>query len=126
MSELIIKTFRDFNTIKIKAASDKELQIKNMQKRLENKQETNEKVLKENKELKKEIININLQLEQRKDEITKNVKENNNLKEEIKIMNKEKIQQEQRAASERDSNQIKTSVKTWRELKENWINKMQH
>ena len=71
MSEEIIKTFRNFNTIKIKAASDKELQIKNMQKCLENKQETNEKVLKENEELKKEMININTQLQQRKDEITK-------------------------------------------------------
>ena len=48
MSEEIIKTFRYFNTIKIKAASDKELQIKNMQKYLETKQEANEKVLKEN------------------------------------------------------------------------------
>ena len=71
MSEEIIKTFRNFNIIKIKAASDKELQIKNMQKCLENKQETNEKVLKENEELKKEMININTQLQQRKDEITK-------------------------------------------------------
>ena len=71
MSEEIIKTFRNFNTVKIKAASDKELQIKNMQKCLENKQETNEKVLKENEELKKEMININTQLQQRKDEITK-------------------------------------------------------
>ena len=44
MSEEIIKTFRNFNTIKIKAASDKELQIKNIQKCLENKQETNESV----------------------------------------------------------------------------------
>ena len=44
MSEEIIKTFRNFNTIKIKVASDKELQIKNMQKCLENKQETNESV----------------------------------------------------------------------------------
>ena len=36
MSEEIIKTFRNFTTIKIKAASDKEIQIKNMQKCLEN------------------------------------------------------------------------------------------
>ena len=42
-----------------------------MQKCLENKHETNEKVLKENEELKKEMININTQLQQRKDEITK-------------------------------------------------------
>ena len=40
VSDKIIKTFRNFSTIKIKAASDKELQIKNMQKGLENKQET--------------------------------------------------------------------------------------
>ena len=38
-----------------------------MQKCLENKQETNEKVLKENEELKKEMINIDSQLQQRKD-----------------------------------------------------------
>ena len=56
MSEEIVKTFRIFNTIKITAASDKELQIKKMQKCLSNKQETKEKVLKENKELKKEMI----------------------------------------------------------------------
>ena len=36
MSEEIIKTFRNFTSIKIKAASDKEIQIKNMQKCLEN------------------------------------------------------------------------------------------
>ena len=61
-----MKTFQNFNTIKIKAASDKELQIKNMQKYLENKQEANEKVSKQNEELKKEMININSQLKQRK------------------------------------------------------------
>ena len=44
------------------------------------------------------MITINSQLQQRKDEIAKNVKENNNLKEEIKIMNKEQIQQNQKAA----------------------------
>ena len=44
------------------------------------------------------MITINSQLQQRKDEITKKVKENNNLKEEIKIMNKEQIQQNQKAA----------------------------
>ena len=118
ISEEIIKTFRNLNTIKNKAASDKELQIKNTQKCLENKQETNEKVLKENEELKKEMININLQLQQRKDEITKKVKENNNLKEEIKIMNKVQIQQKQKAASERECNQniIKDLEKAKREL----------
>ena len=105
MSEEIIKTFRSFKTIKIKAASDKELQIKIMQKCLGNKQETNEKVLKENEELKKEMINIDSQLQQRKDEITKKVNENNNHKEEIKIMNKEQLQEKEKAASERESNQ---------------------
>ena len=44
------------------------------------------------------MITINSQLQQRKDEIAKKVKENNNLKEEIKIMNKEQIQQNQKAA----------------------------
>ena len=63
MSEEIIKTFRNFHTIKAKAASDKELQIKNMQKCVESKQETNEKMSKENEELKKEKININPQLQ---------------------------------------------------------------
>ena len=118
MSEEIIKTFRNLNTIKNKAASAKELQIKNTQKCLENKQETNEKTLKENEELKKEMININLQLQQRKDEITKKVKENNNLKEEIKIMNKVQVQQKQKAASERECNQniIKDLEKAKREL----------
>ena len=76
-----------------------------MQKCLENKQETNEKVLKENEELKKEMINIDSQLQQRKDEITKKVKENNNLKGEIKIMNKKQLQEKEKAASERESNQ---------------------
>ena len=75
-----------------------------MEKCLENKQETNEKLLKENEELKKEMINISTQQQQRKDEITKKVKENNNLKVEIKIMNKGQIQQNQKAASERESN----------------------
>ena len=44
------------------------------------------------------MITINSQLQERKDEIAKKVKENNNLKEEIKIMNKEQIQQNQKAA----------------------------
>ena len=48
MLEEIIKTFRNFNTIKINAASDKELQIKNIQKCLENKQKTKKKLSKEN------------------------------------------------------------------------------
>ena len=118
MSEEIIKTIRNFNTTKIKAASDKELQIKNMQTCLENKQETNEKVLKENEELKKEMINSNSQLQQRTDEITKKVKGNNNLKEEIKIMNKGQIRQKQKAASKRECNQniIKDLEKANREL----------
>ena len=124
MSEEIIKTFWNFNTIKFKAASDKELQIKNMQKCPRNKQETNEKVLKENEELKKEMININTQLQQRKDETTKKVKENNNLKEEIKIMNKEQIQQKQKAASERKRNQ--NIIKDLEKERQNWKNKMQH
>ena len=37
----------------------------------QNKQETNEKMSKEDEELQREIINTNLQLQQRKDEITK-------------------------------------------------------
>ena len=36
MSEEIIKTFHNFNTFKVNAASDKELQITNIQKCLEN------------------------------------------------------------------------------------------
>ena len=96
-----------------------------MQKCLENKQETNEKVLKENEELKKEMINIDSQLQQRKDEITKKVKENNNLKEEIKIMDKEQLQEKEKAASERER-AIKTSLNTWRKLRENWKSKRQH
>ena len=64
------------------------------------------------------MININSQLQQRKDEITKKVREDNNLKEEIKIMNKEQIQQKRSV--------IKTSLKTWGKLRENWTNKMQH
>ena len=118
MSEEIIKTFRNFHTIKAKAASDKELQIKNMQKCVESKQETNEKMSKENEELKKEKININPQLQQRKEEITKKVKEDKNLKEEIKIMNKEQIQQKRKVASERERNQniIKDLERAKREL----------
>ena len=63
MSGEVINTFRNFNIIKINVASDKELQIKNMQECLENKQEKNKKVSKEIEELKKEIININAQLQ---------------------------------------------------------------
>ena len=44
-------------------ASDKELQMKNVQKCLENKQETNERISKENEGLKKEMININSHLQ---------------------------------------------------------------
>ena len=51
------------------------------------------------------MINIDSQLQQRKDEITKKVNENNNHKEEIKIMNKEQLQEKEKAASERESNQ---------------------
>ena len=50
MSEEVTQTFHNFNTIKINAASDKELQIKNMQIWLENNQETNEEMSKENEE----------------------------------------------------------------------------
>ena len=62
-------------------------------------------MLKKNEKLKKEMININSQLLQEKDEINKKVKENHNFKEEIKIMNKVQVQQLQKAASERESNQ---------------------
>ena len=62
-------------------------------------------MLKRNEKLKKEMININSQLQQEKDEINKKVKENHNFKEEIKIMNKVQVQQPQKAASERESNQ---------------------
>ena len=62
-------------------------------------------MLKRNEKLKKEMININSQLQQQKGEITKKVNENHNFKEEIKIMNKVQVQQPQKAASERESNQ---------------------
>ena len=39
----------------------------------QNKQETNEKMSKEDEELQREMINTNLQLQQRKDEITKEI-----------------------------------------------------
>ena len=71
------------------------------------------------------MIKINTQLQQRKYKITKIVKENKNLKEEIKIMNKEQTQQKQKTASKRER-AIKTSLKTWRKLRENWKNKLQH
>ena len=89
-----------------------------MQKCLSNKQETKKKVLKENKELKKEMISIISQLQYKKYEITKKVKENNNLKEEIKKMNKEQIQEKEKAVPERESNQniIKDLEKPKREL----------
>ena len=58
--------------------------MKNVQKCLENKQETNERMSKENEGLKKEMVNISSHLQQRKYEITRKVKEQNNLKEEIK------------------------------------------
>ena len=69
------------------------------------------------------MIKINTQLQQRKYKITKIVKENKNLKEEIKIMNKEQTQQKQKTASKRERER---SLKTWRKLRENWKNKMQH
>ena len=73
------------------------------------------------------MIKINTQLQQKKYKITKIVKENKNLKEEIKIMNKEQTQQKQKTASKRERERaIKTSLKTWRKLRENWKNKMQH
>ena len=68
-----------------------------------NKQETNEKMPKEIKELKKGMININAQLQQRREKIIEKVKETDNLKEEIKIMNKEQIQQKQKTNSEREN-----------------------
>ena len=91
--------------IKINAASDKELQIKNVQKCLENKQDTNEK-----------MININLHLQQRKYEITRKAKEHNNLKEEIKTMTKEQIQQKQKEKTFR-------TLKIQKKLKENYHRK---
>ena len=69
------------------------------------------------------MIKINTQLQQKKYKITKIVKENKNLKEEIKIMNKEQTQQKQKTASKRERER---SLKTWRKLRENWKNKMQH
>ena len=86
-----------------------------MQKCLSNKQETKEKVLKENKELKKEMIH---------NYSTKNMKSPKKLrkiiilKKKLKKMNKEQIQEKEKAVPERESNQsiIKDLEKPKREL----------